>query len=467
MKRLVACIAAMLMAITLSALFSPAQAATNPSDGLNYDPIFNTNVPSGQHGSDSDKNMGIKFTVNSPGVIAGQTFYKFASDNNQGYARWAALYKWQTGSGGYWERVRLGYDPLEYANSPYSDDAGWRNIWFSTPLTVAAGEQYMVSINSRNGYYSQELNAFANGATITANGLTATGAAYTYGNTSGSQYLPLPTTASNTNYKTSPLFRQSTPTYPAHTNIVATTFWVGEVFNSQLTDGSQVCSAYDGEWAKRWSSNEPTIGNAPAGTDCEGSPIGGCDGVYGGTTVATFTCDTQARTSSNNYLPTGTNTQTPAENHFYLDLPYDDVNDTVAFAERCSVIPWAAAVNAQLGVNKCTDSSFSYMKNRWVKMTRGSNVCYGQIQDAGPSTGTNYHDKAYVFGSNDARPLNQEYSGDPTQGAGADVSPALVGCLGFTNLNGDTDHMDWQFVERSQVPSGPWTLYETTSQVNW
>jgi hypothetical protein len=76
-----------------------------------------------------------------------------------------------------------------------------------------------------------------------------------------------------------------------------------------------------------------------------------------------------------------------------------------------------------------------------------------------------YHDKAYVFGSNDARPNNKAFSGDPSQGAGMDVSPALNGCLGFASLDGDNDHVSWRFVDDAQVPAGPWKTVVTTSQV--
>lgn len=473
MKRLIACIAAMLMALALSVVFAPpASAVINPSDGQDYSG-YNIGTPTSQIGSDADKAIGVKFTVNAAGTIAGSSFYKKSADNNQGYARWSMLYKKNPTTGSY-GLIRQGYDPLEYANSPYLAGEGWRHMWYATPLTVAPGEEYMISSNSRYGWTGWNGNAFVPPTTFSANGLTATGTTYAYGPTAGGQGYPTPLNATNSKYGIDVLFKQSAPpapTYPNHTNIVATTFWVGELFNTGISDGSQTCSAYDSNWAFRhtgvWNGSREA-NNTACGPDQAsgylGAKQGGCDGVPAGSGL-NFTCDTQVRTSANNYFPTGPNAQYPLQNPFYLDLPYDDVNDTVAFAERCSVIPWAAAVNAQLG-NKCSDSTYSYMKNRWVKMTRGTNVCYGQIEDAGPSTGTNYHDKNYVFGSNDARPANLEYSGDPTQGAGADVSPALVGCLGFTQLNGDTEHMNWQFVERSQVPNGPWTIVETTSQVN-
>ncbi len=248
--------------------------------------------------------------------------------------------------------------------------------------------------------------------------------------------------------------------YPVHTNIVSTSFWVGEIFNASLSDGSQVCSTYDSKWAAHWSGK--TLGNNTSSQpDCPGSPWGGCDGVATGSTAANFHCATEKRTAANGYQPSS---GLPKENAFYLDLPFDDVNDATAFKQRCQVIPWAAAVNAADGVNHCADPGYSYMKNRWVKIT-GPNgaTCYGQIEDAGPSSGSAYHDSSYVFGSTNARPLNKQFSGDPSQGAGMDVSPALNGCLGFKDLDGDNDHVSWAFVDAP--PPGPWTTVVTTSGV--
>lgn len=250
--------------------------------------------------------------------------------------------------------------------------------------------------------------------------------------------------------------------YPLHTNIVSTSFWVGEIFNASLSDGSQVCSTFNGQWALQHTG--VNLGTTPASASgCPGSPYGGCDGVSSGTGTS-FQCVTEKRVASNGYFPL--HQPKPLQNPFYLDLPYDDVNDSVAFAERCKVIPWAAADNAATGVNHCADSSYSYMKNAWVQIT-GPNggVCYGQVEDAGPSSGSLYHDSAYVFGANNARPANKQFSGDPSQGAGMDVSPALNGCLGFAELNGDNDHVSWRFVDRASVPAGPWLTVVTTAGV--
>ncbi|QGG41223.1 hypothetical protein [Aeromicrobium yanjiei] len=211
--------------------------------------------------------------------------------------------------------------------------------------------------------------------------------------------------------------------YPGHTDIVATTFWVGEIFDPSAEDGSQMFSTYDDHWFESY---------------------GGCDGV-----VTARGCETERRTARNGYFPTK---MKPRENPFYLDLPYDDLNDRAGFAQRRKVVPWADKSPWRRIVR---DPDRSIMKNRWVKISRRGHHCYGQIQDAGPGK---YHDKKYVFGTKDARPANKRYNR-----AGMDVSPALNGCLHFSELNGDSDRVDWRFVDYAQVPPGPWKRIITRS----
>jgi hypothetical protein len=145
----------------------------------------------------------------------------------------------------------------------------------------------------------------------------------------------------------------------------------------------------------------------------------------------------------------------PRENPFYLDLPFDDVNDPAAFARRAAVVPWAGDPGY---AGHASDRQFSYMKNRWVKLMRDGETCYGQIEDAGPGE---YDDYQYVFGTGGRRPASRQYNG-----AGLDVSPALTGCLGFSELNGDDDRVDWMFVDSADVPQGPWTRVVTTRGVS-
>jgi hypothetical protein len=220
---------------------------------------------------------------------------------------------------------------------------------------------------------------------------------------------------------------QSAPVdpYPWHTNIVSTTFWVGEIFDPNASDGSQVISTYDTNWFANF---------------------GGCDGVIVG-----GGCQTEARSAANGYFPVH---MTPKQNPFYLDLPFDDVNNSAAYQQRGQVVPWASDP-AYAGLVHSPNASL--MKNRWVELTKSGQTCYGQIEDAGPGE---YDDVNYVFGTNDARPQNTRY-GD----AGLDVSPALNGCLKFAELNGDDDHLSWRFIDADQVPNGPWKTLVTTTPV--
>ena len=267
-----------------------------------------------------------------------------------------------------------------------------------------------------------------------------------------------PTTATDTNNTSDaipPSSSAASPVtgraYPWHTGIVATTFWVGELFDANRADGSQICSTYDTNWAYHWSGVDHGTVSADA-SGCPGSIIGGCDGVPG----VNNRCATEPRTSANGYYPTGV---TPKENPFYLDVPFDDLNDPAAYAQRCRAIPWAD--DAEFG-GHCGDAGFSYMKNRWVRLVGpDGNTCYGQIEDAGPSHDDLYHDTDYVFGAIDPRPTQMQFNN-----AGVDVSPALNGCLGFAEIDGETDLVSWQFVDGSDVPPGPWTAIVTTSGVS-
>jgi hypothetical protein len=211
--------------------------------------------------------------------------------------------------------------------------------------------------------------------------------------------------------------------YPLHTGIIATTFWVGEIFDANAADGSQVYSTYDAQWQAHY---------------------GGCDGVIVG-----GSCQTERRTAANGYFPTA---MSPRQNPFYLDLPFDDVNNDAAFHRRGQVIPWA---HDPAYAGHISDPPVSLMKNRWVQLRRAGHVCYGQIEDAGPG---DYNDAGYVFGTGNARPANSRFNG-----AGMDVSPALNGCLAFSDLNGENDQVDWRFVDEVNVPAGPWTKIVTTS----
>lgn len=200
-------------------------------------------------------------------------------------------------------------------------------------------------------------------------------------------------------------------THPTHTNITATVFWVGEPIGNGSSENNAV-SAWDDAWQKHFG--------------CFDNP--------------------EKRTG---YFPTGC---TPKENPFYLDLPYNDfTNDGDRKPTALQIVPWAK--------EKAWGENESLMKNRWVKITKGSETCYGQLQDAGPYE---YDDARYVFGTKDERPKSTE-----ANNAGMDVSPALRDCLKFEGINNDENTVSWQFVKERDVPTGPWKQIVTTRQIYW
>lgn len=193
--------------------------------------------------------------------------------------------------------------------------------------------------------------------------------------------------------------------YPVHRDITATLFWIGEGETAENAYISNVPSCWDEDWVAH----------------------------YGG-------IDTPDRRDG--WLPADF---TPQENPFYIALPYNDFGHDGRRANAKRVIPWAA--------QKSWGSFESMCKNQWVRLAKGDKVVFAQWEDSGPFV---YNDVAYVFGT--ARPMNRQ-----NQHAGIDLSPAVHDYLGLQ----DVDKVDWQFVQASAVPDGPWKDVITDSQVNW
>ncbi|MDD5440427.1 MAG: hypothetical protein PHS37_09615 [Candidatus Omnitrophica bacterium] len=120
------------------------------------------------------------------------------------------------------------------------------------------------------------------------------------------------------------------------------------------------------------------------------------------------------------------------ENPFYAALPYNDFGKNGRRKKNAhNVIYWARL--------KMWGSRESMCKNRWIKIIKDGNIVYAQWEDVGPYRSD---DARYVFGTR--RPAAKK--------AGIDVSVAVQDHL---NLR-DRDTVDWQFVDDSAVPLGPW-----------
>jgi hypothetical protein len=177
-----------------------------------------------------------------------------------------------------------------------------------------------------------------------------------------------------------------------HKNIITTLFWVGEVGAEDNGHISNVPSAWNDNWS----------------------------GHFGGVD------DPNDR---DGFFPKAF---TPKENPFYFALPYNDFTSFYKRKESAKNIPWFD--ESKRGVSIC--------KNRWIKITKDGVSAYAQWEDVGPFGEDDFD---YVFGT--AKPKNSKKSK-----AGLDISPSVRDYLGLK----DVDRTDWEFVEFSQVPEGPW-----------
>jgi len=186
--------------------------------------------------------------------------------------------------------------------------------------------------------------------------------------------------------------------YQWKTEIVTTTFWVGE----RPTKRNPVPN-YTSSWDPKWAEH------------------------YGGT-------DDPDPTNRAAYLPAKF---VPQQNPFYVALPYNDITHGEHKPEASQVIPWFK--EAYQGPGK------SVLKGRWIAIRFGNKIVYAQWEDCGPFRTDHWQ---YVFGNERPKPnLNK--------GAGLDVSPAVRDYLGMN----DTDVTDWKFVDFADVPRGPWALH--------
>jgi len=191
--------------------------------------------------------------------------------------------------------------------------------------------------------------------------------------------------------------RPTTQRFPWKMNVVTTVFWIG---GPRETDGSvRTASAWDPNWVQNY---------------------GGLDDP-----------DSSAR---RNYIPV---VFIPHQNPFYCALPYNDVTHGQFKPEAPSVIPWFKQAYVGPGQSVC--------KDRWVAIRKGNRTCYAQWEDCGPFLTDHFQ---YVFQNERPKP-------NANHGAGVNVSPAVRDCLGLAS----TDVTDWQFVDVSDVPPGPWRSY--------
>ena len=196
--------------------------------------------------------------------------------------------------------------------------------------------------------------------------------------------------------------------YQWKTHITATIFWCGEQ-PTERNPTPNCKSSWDTEWAINF---------------------GGYDDPNPAKRIANHT--------TGDFRPKGF---IPKLNPFYIALPYNDVKAWgVHKPEAPRVIPWFSRMRPEPGM--------TVLKGRWIQIYYEKRSCYAQWEDCGPWV-TN--DWEYVFG-------NKRPKATQNGSAGIDLSPSIRDYLGVSS--GKKVH--WRFVEKSQVPYGPWKKYGTS-----
>jgi len=189
--------------------------------------------------------------------------------------------------------------------------------------------------------------------------------------------------------------KKPTHTYPWHTNIYTTMFYIGEG-GSSISNTDNKASSFDQNWLDN-----------NRGTDNPNYRNGFASAGHASTV-----------------------------NPFYIALPFNDL--VYPDMARRYVPAWWHRPNKD-------GKPVSACKDRWIeiKTEDGSgHTCYAQWEDVGP---LRYDHAEYVFG--DDRP-------DTYTRAGLDVSPAVVQYLGLDSIKHPTTR--WRFVDEADVQPGIW-----------
>src|SRR5262249_47321862 len=96
--------------------------------------------------------LGVKFSSNSPGFIAGIRFYKSAANTG-------------THVGHLW-----GPDGTKLAEATFTGEtaSGWQQVNFASPVAINAGSVYTASYYDPNGHYAGDTSYFATSGVVNA-----------------------------------------------------------------------------------------------------------------------------------------------------------------------------------------------------------------------------------------------------------------------------------------------------------
>ncbi|WP_283139124.1 DUF4082 domain-containing protein [Rhizohabitans arisaemae] len=110
-------------------------------------------------------NLGVKFTVATPGYVSGVRFYKSAQNTG-------------THTGGLWKADGT---PLSKGVFQNETAGGWQTLTFGTPVPVAPGTTYIASYHAPNGRYASNGSYFTGPAANAPLATPASAGVYAYG----------------------------------------------------------------------------------------------------------------------------------------------------------------------------------------------------------------------------------------------------------------------------------------------
>jgi len=252
-------------------LETPSTGRTVTVSGPNYTSLFGAATPAVINTNDTSAvELGVKFQTSLAGTVTGIRFYK--SDLDTG-----------THTGSLWSSTGTRLATLTFTNETTS---GWQTAYFTSPVSLTAGQIYTASYHTNTGHYSTTTNYFT--SNVTSGPLTAPASGngvYRYGNNS---QFPT-TTFQSTNYWVDVMFTtpssNTTPTAVADAGDATEKGGVANGSGGVVASGNVLTNDTDPDsgdtktvTAVVFGATSGTLGSALAGT--YGSLVLNASGAY-------------------------------------------------------------------------------------------------------------------------------------------------------------------------------------------
>jgi hypothetical protein len=345
---------------TNSAGTSAASGFSNPATPLTSTPacpctILGSSTPSVvDSGDTSAVNLGVAFSSDTSGYIAGVRFYKAAANTG-------------THVGSLWSATGA---LLAQATFTSETASGWQQVLFSSPVAVTVGTTYVASYLDSNGHYSATPGAFASevdsaplhalASGVIGNGLYAYSAASTFPSN----------TYNSTNYWVDPIFTLAPVVPPLAPAAVTAAAGVGsaQVSWTAPANGNSTITSYK---------VTPYIGStAQPATTVTGNPAPATASVTGLTNGTTYTFSVTATNA------VGTSAASLASNPATPEATSSACPCSIFGSATPSVIDSGDGNAVNLGVTFTTDTSGYITGVRFYKATANTGTHVGSLWSA-------------------------------------------------------------------------------------